>query len=52
MQPNGLAMDPVDVAKVIVFLASDDASFITGANVPIDGAWRNALADCSKMHNI
>jgi NAD(P)-dependent dehydrogenase (short-subunit alcohol dehydrogenase family) len=35
--------EPAEVAKLIVFLASEDASFMTGANVVIDGgttAWR------------
>lgn len=26
-----------DIAKVIVFLASDDAGFVTGVNLPVDG---------------
>ena len=30
------ALDPVDVAKSIIFLASDDASRITGALLPVD----------------
>ncbi|MGM0834796.1 MAG: SDR family NAD(P)-dependent oxidoreductase [Bacillota bacterium] len=30
---------PDDVAKAIVFLASDEAKFITGIALPIDGGW-------------
>ena len=29
--------EPVDVAKVILFLASDDAVFVSGAGVAVDG---------------
>ena len=28
---------PEDVARVILFLASDDAGFVTGVNLPVDG---------------
>jgi NAD(P)-dependent dehydrogenase (short-subunit alcohol dehydrogenase family) len=34
---------PLEIAKLVCFLASDDASFITGAAIPIEGgslAWR------------
>ena len=30
--------EPEDIAKAFVFLASDDASYITGAILPVDGA--------------
>jgi meso-butanediol dehydrogenase/(S,S)-butanediol dehydrogenase/diacetyl reductase len=35
--PMGRAAQPEEVASVIAFLASDDASFVTGVNLPIDG---------------
>ena len=31
--------DPVEVAKAALFLVSDDASFITGAALPVDGGY-------------
>ena len=37
--PMGRAAEPEEVAKAIVFLASDDADFITGAVLPVDGGW-------------
>jgi meso-butanediol dehydrogenase/(S,S)-butanediol dehydrogenase/diacetyl reductase len=35
--PLGRAARPEEVAAVIAFLASDDASFINGVNLPVDG---------------
>jgi NAD(P)-dependent dehydrogenase (short-subunit alcohol dehydrogenase family) len=37
VHPLGRMGEPHEVAKLVTFLASDDASFITGAAVPIDG---------------
>lgn len=35
--PMGRAAEPSDVASVIAFLASDDAGFVTGVALPVDG---------------
>lgn len=39
MHPMGRIGEPAEVAKAVVFLASDDASFITGAVLPVDGGY-------------
>jgi NAD(P)-dependent dehydrogenase (short-subunit alcohol dehydrogenase family) len=39
MHPMGRIGEPTEVASAIVFLASDDASFITGAVLPVDGGF-------------
>jgi len=39
LHPIGRLGKPVEIAKAVVFLASDDASFITGANIPVDGGY-------------
>lgn len=35
--PIGRGAEPADIAGVIAFLASDDARFVTGVNLPVDG---------------
>lgn len=37
--PVGRIGQPVEVANAILFLASDEASFITGANLAVDGGY-------------
>ena len=40
-QPGG---QPEEMAEVGAFLASDGASFVTGAGIPVDGGWGAKLA--------
>jgi 3-oxoacyl-[acyl-carrier protein] reductase len=40
--PIGRLAEPREVARVVAFLASDEASFLTGSSVRVDGGW---LAD-------
>lgn len=41
--PMGRVARPEEVAEVIVFLASERASFVTGASIPVDGGLLTAL---------
>ncbi len=40
----GRAGQPGEVAQVAAFLASDRASYVSGAVLPVDGAWSAKLA--------
>jgi NAD(P)-dependent dehydrogenase (short-subunit alcohol dehydrogenase family) len=36
-RPLGRMGEPIEIARAVLFLASDEASFITGAALPVDG---------------
>ena len=40
----GRGGEPAEVAEVAAFLASDRASFVNGAIIPVDGGWTARLA--------
>jgi NAD(P)-dependent dehydrogenase (short-subunit alcohol dehydrogenase family) len=37
--PMARAANPAEIASVVAFLCSDDASFLTGAAIPVDGGY-------------
>jgi 2-keto-3-deoxy-L-fuconate dehydrogenase len=40
-QPTGRFASPAEIATLAVYLASDEASFVTGQAIAIDGGWTN-----------
>jgi 3-oxoacyl-[acyl-carrier protein] reductase len=45
--PLGRLAEPEEVARVVAFVASDEASYITGSSVLVDGGW---VGDGGWMH--
>jgi NAD(P)-dependent dehydrogenase (short-subunit alcohol dehydrogenase family) len=42
LQPTKRLGTAEEVADVITFLLSDEASFVSGVIIPVDGGWSNA----------
>lgn len=37
--PTGRVAQSEEIGGIAMFLASDEATYITGANIPVDGGW-------------
>lgn len=48
MVPLGRLGTPEDVARVVLFLASGDAGYVSGATVAVGGGWRGDMANAPR----
>ena len=49
-EPIGRLGQPDEVAKAVLFLVNDDLSFITGAEVVVDGGLQTVLQQTNKTY--
>ncbi|GAA3827250.1 SDR family NAD(P)-dependent oxidoreductase [Amycolatopsis tucumanensis] len=52
LTPLGRAADPDELAAAALFLASDDAAFVTGIDLPVDGGFSDLAAYNHVWHTI
>jgi NAD(P)-dependent dehydrogenase (short-subunit alcohol dehydrogenase family) len=45
--PPGRIGEPEEIARCALLLASDEASYVSGANLVVDGAWSAVLPGAS-----
>ncbi|HEX7697729.1 MAG TPA: SDR family oxidoreductase [Candidatus Acidoferrum sp.] len=51
-QTIGRMAEPEEVASLTLFLCSDEASFITGADYPLDGGFLNLRGYPIDLHSL
>ena len=47
-QPLEMVGKPIDIAYLAVYLASDEARFVTGQEITVDGGLTTYLAECPR----
>jgi NAD(P)-dependent dehydrogenase (short-subunit alcohol dehydrogenase family) len=52
LSPMNRIGEAIEVANVVKFLLSSDASYLTGQNIAIDGGWTSSLVDIKKDPSI